>query len=61
MPYQVINVDTNEPVNNLTYDIAQDALAARGMYSFRTRIQAITNPDDNSWMERERIRLEDGT
>lgn len=61
MPYQVINVDTNEPVNNLTYDTAQDALAARGMYSFRTRIQAITNPDDNSWMERERIRLEDGT
>lgn len=61
MPYQVINVDTNEPVNNLTYDTAQDAAAARGVYSFRTRIQAITDPNDNSWVERERIRLEDGT
>ena len=61
MPYQVINVDTNEPVNNLTYETAQDAVAARGMYSFRTRIQAITDPNDNSWMERERTRLEDGT
>lgn len=61
MPYQIINVDTSEPVNNLTYDTAQDAIAARGMYSFRTRIEAITDPNDNSWMIRERIRLEDGT
>jgi len=61
VPYQVINVDTNEPVNNLTYDTAQDAIAARGMYSFRTRIQAVVDINDNSWMERERIRLEDGT
>lgn len=61
MPYQVINVELDEPVSDIIYDTAQDAIAVRGMYSFKTRIQAVVDPNDSSWMERERIRLEDGT
>jgi hypothetical protein len=61
MPYQIINVELNEPASDVLYDTAHEALLARGLYSFRTRIMAIVKSDDTSWMERERIRLEDGT
>lgn len=61
MPYQVINVELDEPASDTIYDTAQEAVMARGMYSFKTRIQAVVDPNDSSWMERERIRLEDGT
>lgn len=61
MPFIVLNIDTNQPASDVVYDTPQEALHAREMYSFRTRIMAIVKPDNTAWMERERTRLEDGT
>lgn len=61
MPYQLISLETNEPVSSMVYDTASEAANARTMYSFKTRIVAVADPDDTSWIDRERKRLEDGT
>ncbi len=60
MPYMVLNVETNQPVSDVVYDTAHEALLARANYTFRTRIMGVVT-SDNAWMERERARLEDGT
>jgi hypothetical protein len=60
MPYMILNVELNQPVSAVVYDTSQEALLARGLYSFRTRIMGVVT-SDNAWMERERSRLEDGT
>jgi hypothetical protein len=60
MPYMILNVETNQPVSDVVYDTAHEALLARGLYSFRTRIMGVAT-SDNAWMERERSRLADGT
>ena len=60
MPYMILNVELNQPVSDVVYDTAHEALLARANYTFRTRLMAVVT-SDNAWMERERSRLVDGT
>lgn len=57
--YVLVNAETNERMSNDTYFTAQEAEIARGLYlGVKTRIKMLV---DDSWMERERSRLYDGT
>lgn len=57
--YVLVNAESGERMNDDTYSTAQEAEMARGLYlGVKTRIKMLV---DDSWRERERNRLYDGT